>query len=187
MLLSSPTDVGANLRLCALLVSASHSLHVDAQNNILALATHSVDVVLGTESATGENIELISGVLQAASDQTVRLVSRVERTIPLTLRLRSSRLSTSTSCGNWRRSCSRLRSTSAISLLSSRPPSNAPTTWLSATPRVKPVLRRRWPPSNRHIPSFSLSRPSTSSGGRHLAERRVISRSRPTWWIRCRS
>ncbi|GAA6047301.1 hypothetical protein NBRC10513_003910 [Rhodotorula toruloides] len=70
MLLSSPTDVGANLRLCALLVSASHSLHVDAQNNILALATHSVDVVLGTESATGENIELISGVLQAASDQT---------------------------------------------------------------------------------------------------------------------
>ncbi|GEM09801.1 hypothetical protein Rt10032_c09g3818 [Rhodotorula toruloides] len=70
MLLSSPTDVGANLRLCALVVSASHGLHVDAQNNILALATHSVDVVLSTESATDENIGLISRVLQAASDQT---------------------------------------------------------------------------------------------------------------------
>ncbi|BGP32306.1 hypothetical protein JCM10296v2_004087 [Rhodotorula toruloides] len=70
MLLSSPTDVSANLRLCALLVSASHGLHVDAQNDILALATHSVDVVLGTEWATDENLELISRVLQAASDQT---------------------------------------------------------------------------------------------------------------------
>ncbi|BGO91607.1 hypothetical protein NBRC10512_008054 [Rhodotorula toruloides] len=70
MLLSSPTDAGANLRLCALLVQASHGLHVDAQNDVLALATHSVDVVLGTESATEDNIELINRVLQAASDQT---------------------------------------------------------------------------------------------------------------------
>ncbi|BGP16400.1 hypothetical protein JCM10213_004043 [Rhodosporidiobolus nylandii] len=66
---AAPADAASSLRLCALLVSASHEGSLEAQENVLALSFHAVKHLLRTEEVEKDGIELIAKVLEAASDE----------------------------------------------------------------------------------------------------------------------
>ncbi|GAA5820157.1 hypothetical protein JCM11251_005506 [Rhodosporidiobolus azoricus] len=69
VLVSPPSNAAEDLRLCTLLVAASHDFGLDGQENILALSNHAVERMLEGERVSDENILLIANVLEAASAQ----------------------------------------------------------------------------------------------------------------------
>ncbi|GAA5885987.1 hypothetical protein JCM6882_004223 [Rhodosporidiobolus microsporus] len=68
-LVTPPSDPSSDLRLCALLVAASHDLDLEAQESVLALSNHAVSKLLDGEGITDENVALIANVVKAASDR----------------------------------------------------------------------------------------------------------------------
>ncbi|GAA5984860.1 hypothetical protein JCM11641_005444 [Rhodosporidiobolus odoratus] len=68
-LLTPPSDVASDLRLCALLVAASHDLSIEVQENVQALSDHAVKTLLNSEEAGEDSIALIAKVLEVASDR----------------------------------------------------------------------------------------------------------------------